>query len=1250
MGEIEKPEGFTGNDRYVVRRCLGGGSLGLVYEAYDRKRKAVVALKTLRMFGSSGLYRLKQEFRSLSDISHPNLVSLYELVGEDDNWFIAMEMVKGVNFYQFVRGEDSPNPLSSATWMSNEIGSLASDPTAHIPLDQPDPTHVEDVDRLRRSFVQLLSGVAALHATGKLHRDIKPSNVLVTSEGRVVLLDFGLIYDTDRAASELSRIDKVMGTVAFIAPEHAMGGAPSPSTDMYSVGVLLFQGLTGRLPFDGSMMDMLQAMQDSEPPKPSDMIPDLPKELNDLCAALMAKDPLRRPTAVEALLRLGEDPSMLAVKVRARGRSQDRIEGREAERQILDSAYTTARNGRAVVCVVRGETGMGKTSLVQHFLSELRNREEVTILRGRCYERESVPFKAFDSMMDGLRRRLKRLPEEEVLQILPPDAWLVTRLFPVLKELVQDTEPTDAGVIADPLEQRLRAFEVCRKMIRNLAKRRPVVVFLDDVQWGDSDSARMLAGWLHGLQRVRMLVIISYRSEDKATSPFLAQLLHDPVFARSEVRELDLAPLKPGLATAVARGLIGDTFPNPTEAAVWIADESGGNPHLMAELATALKASAEMGVDNQLADLSLDELVRARVKQLSEPAQRLLRFVSVAGRPLPARVLSSAAELAEGGVHELNLLRSGRFVKTTQSPLGELVELYHSRVGGAVRDAWTPEELARHHLTMARAMERERWDDPEALMMHYLSGGEQDRAGELAMGAARQASETLAFERAANLYTTALELGHWDLATEEDLRSRLADTLVYAGRGEKAARVYLELAAGADEATSIELRRKAAEQLITNGYIDEGRVLLIEVLRRVQLKLPGSNRSAVVAHYMHRACLRWNGMIFVDTEEADISPADLQRIDACWLTALSMSFVDPVLGMYFHDRNLLYSLRSGEQYRVLRAFTMELAFMVQRGNYDWNAWSKLLVRCKALANRVNIAHGTALVFMAEGMSAYFEGRFKNAYRHLRQAERTIVELCPGVTFELSQSRLFALRSLMYVGELKQVALEHPKLASEASECGNLLLSSSLRSDIFVLLPLAQDAPDKARSHLASAKAQWSRSGAHFQHLFEIRGQVYLALYEGRGEDAWQEIDRVWETFRGALLDKGITSRVAMHDARATAALGRGKAGIRDAAASAKALLATKSQRMAEPCGHMIIGGIALLNGDKKAAGESYERAMEGFVKVEMHMHAAVARHRLGSVKDGREGTLLTQAAEGWFTNQDVVDIDKLCQAIAPIPR
>ena len=184
LSAVRAEERFCGTGRFRVVRRLGAGGMGVVYEAHDGVRDEVVALKTLLRTGAADLYRLKREFRSLADVTHANLVCLYELFVEDDQCFFTMELVEGVSFVDYVRGTDR--------------------------------THRFD-DRLVHALRQLVDGVSALHTLGKLHRDIKPSNVIVTSEGRVVILDFGLTSDVPAANAGGSEI--MAGTPAYIAPE-----------------------------------------------------------------------------------------------------------------------------------------------------------------------------------------------------------------------------------------------------------------------------------------------------------------------------------------------------------------------------------------------------------------------------------------------------------------------------------------------------------------------------------------------------------------------------------------------------------------------------------------------------------------------------------------------------------------------------------------------------------------------------------------------------------------------------------------------------------------------------------------------------------------------------------------------------------------------------------------------------------------------------------------------------------------------
>lgn len=282
----EEPAGGTTSDRFVLRRQIGAGGMGVVYQAYDRKREEWVALKTIQRAGATAVYRLKREFRSLADVVHPNLVRLHELFFVRDRWFFTMEHVEGVDFLTYVRAggaasgatagreESADSPLPPrATHPTDE----ADDGTTHtgrphangtvFRASRPDASATRDfvrlgpqqVARLRSALGQLAAGVAAVHESGKLHRDIKPSNVLVTSGGRVVLLDFGLIAPYRREPDEATTGVQVVGTAAYMSPEQAAGEALTQASDWYSVGVMLFGLRQERQPWIEPLADLIDA-------------------------------------------------------------------------------------------------------------------------------------------------------------------------------------------------------------------------------------------------------------------------------------------------------------------------------------------------------------------------------------------------------------------------------------------------------------------------------------------------------------------------------------------------------------------------------------------------------------------------------------------------------------------------------------------------------------------------------------------------------------------------------------------------------------------------------------------------------------------------------------------------------------------------------------------------------------------------------------------------------------------------------
>ncbi|MFW5921535.1 MAG: serine/threonine-protein kinase, partial [Polyangiales bacterium] len=379
--------------------------MGVVYDAWDEQRSAHVALKVLSRATPGGIYRFKNEFRALADLSHPNLAALHELVAVEDRWLLTMELIRGVDFLRWVRAGWDPREADTVESTPSETQWVESDEIEQSAIRRAKRTC--DVDRLRDSLRQLARGLIVLHRGGFLHRDIKPSNVLVRDDGHVKVLDFGLIRDEQALHASLD--DKVVGTPAYMAPEQAAGRDATAASDWYAVGVMIYEALTGVLPYEGTVLQVLAHKQHRDPPHPATLVADAPSDLADLAMALLQRDPGERP-GEEHIVGVLEDRGPAAVSVPAPApRGATPFVGRERQLRELREVYEATRLGAPAVVHVRGPSGVGKSALVRCFLDELHAEHDAVVLAGRCYERESVPFKALDSVIDALSRYLRGL-------------------------------------------------------------------------------------------------------------------------------------------------------------------------------------------------------------------------------------------------------------------------------------------------------------------------------------------------------------------------------------------------------------------------------------------------------------------------------------------------------------------------------------------------------------------------------------------------------------------------------------------------------------------------------------------------------------------------------------------------------------------------------------------------------------------------------------------------------------------------
>ena len=1184
--------------RFELRGTLGTGGAGTVYRAYDKQLQREVALKLLRNAAGRDLYRFKREFRALADIVHPNLVTLHELHATDTDWYFTMELVEGVSFIDWVR------PSRGAAGPTRTRQDIVGSPVHEV--------------RLRGALVQLVDALIALHKAGKLHRDLKPSNVLVTPQGRLALLDFGLVS----SVAENNPEKLAVGTPVYMSPEQASDQPLTEASDWYSVGAMLYEALVGRRPFEGESEQVMRRKQTEQPPNPLAVQAGLPADLAQLAMQLLQPSPSKRPTGLAILDQLGAAPSP-RTRAMARSAMPATFVGRRKELDELRRALTDSRR-RGVAVMVKGKSGMGKSALVRTFLRSLG--EQAFVLEGRCFEREQVPFKMLDGVVDVLTGVVLALPPADLETIVPKDLSALVRLFPVMKRVKRfaDAPAADDG---DRGELRRRGFAALRALIGKLARIRPLVIFVDDAHWGDADSAGFISDLIHQSE-AQTLVILAHRPEDYLG--VVAKLKHPQVgLRRGEIREVEVGPLADDEAISLVTQLAGDA--QRVEGAVKAA---GGNPLLLSEMARARQLDEGVKVE---------DLVAARAARLSFEAQAMLAVSSIAARPLPIEVAARAAGVV-GGHDEALQLTAERLATVRRVDDRMILAPAHDHVRQAVIASLDIEARAAWHEALARAFEDGEGElDPQAVVEHWLAAGHPANAAHHAVAAAARAEEALAFRRAAELYQIALTFGPWDAAGQRELLGRQANALVCAGQLDEAANVYGHAAQVLPDEEGIDCERLRIETLLRRGRLDEALPAADRLLGIIGVRSPlTATRTRLAAVWMQQ---KLRGLDFVERDATQCRPADLQKIDILYSIVSGLAFADPALGRVLQAELMRVAFDCGEPVRVCLALAQEVCYAAAPGSRNAPAVAALGARLQALADRLGDPLLIGLAKTSIGIAAYMSGNWRDARGALEGGLAMLRDHGGGARWQIDIGEVYWLSSLYYLGEWRDMIRHANLLLRDALDRNDVVAQLGVRTGRCNFAWLIAGRPDEARAQLEAAIHSLP-PGFHLPHVLAAQAACNIELYAGDVAAATKRLDQMWPDIERLGVLRMQQLRVELQYLRA------------------RTLVAERAEKQLRVLGEDLIKeaapwAIALglvtraaglhLRGDRDGAIGSLQAAEEQLVAAGMTGWLHIARMRRAALEGGPGGAARVQAARDGLKDLGAAAPDRLAQLLVPWP-
>jgi tetratricopeptide (TPR) repeat protein len=682
--------------------------------------------------------------------------------------------------------------------------------------------------------------------------------------------------------------------------------------------------------------------------------------------------------------------------------------------------------------------------------------------------------------------------------------------------------------------------------------------------------------------------------------------------------------------------------------------ESGGNPFFVQQLT---QLAARHGSAEASGSVDLESAILKRISAIAGPTTRLLQVLALAGRPLVPRIAVTVADASPLDYSVLASLRGAQLIRSRQTDLAEEIELYHDRIREVVTRSISPSDAVTLHERLALVLEASGTADPEMLALHFAQAGHPDRAAGHAVTAADRAAALFAFDRAARLYQLALSLQK-DAAIAARLRVRLADALANAGRGGEAGHAYLTAAndVSDDRASFVELQRRAAEQFLISGHMDQGMAALSGVLNAVGMRLARTPFSAMLLLPWRRLLIRLRGLRFRERSASQLPPDLLLQIDSCWSVAIGLAFVDSIRAAEFQARHCLLALRSGEPNRVARALALEAGYASLGGTATRRRTSTVVQLALSLAEHLNKPHTLGLAWLTAGIAAHLEGRWRPSLDLCDRAETLLRNSCTGVTWELDTARLHIVSNVSHLGELRSLCDRAPALIASAYDRGDVYGATALVLRAAFLMALIRDDPHTAAEDLSRAESAWSgRREFLLQHYWGTMARLDVLAYEGNGAAAYALLEQRWRQFIAAQMRRVQFTRVESSYRRARSAVmwaldpssapSQRTRLLQDARRHCRVLL-NEPMDWSIGLGHLVFAGAMLSQGDERRALTSLKSAEERFESAGMALHAVLSRRARGRLIGGDQGRSLCDASDAWLRAQGVVNCTSMSRMIA----